>query len=746
MKPPPFLLSVTLLFWGWQSDLFLPGALMAVILESALVFKARWDFSEDDFSKTWTFCSLVLLAAVIYSFTNNEGPSSFATMFDDLSLSSQRNATTASAQTAAQVIRWVPMIFFPFLAAQTFSNRESIPLTTISLILQRRWRKAKSLGLPAPAARGFNVGYPYFCAALLAASFHPSEDNSFFWGFCVLLTWVLWTQRSRRFSIAVWIVLLAVAATAGYFGQRSVAQAQAYLTNNLNPQWLANFIRRSDDPFRSRTSMGLVGRLKMSGRIVIRLQPDKPNNVPPYLREASYRLYRGQTWYAGSSREDFSPVTEEQPMPSGIWTLLPDKRATSRINIACYLDGYDKAGASAGLLPLPSGTARLEKLAAFTLEQNTAGSVMAHGPGLVIFDALYGPGATFDSPPGSGTNINTRGRRLFEESGLGRFEPRGVGISTDDLPVFIFLSNEDLAVPPSETAALDAVIEELKLGGRPLAETLQLVQNFFNNKFTYSMWQTPPRSTITNQTPLGRFLLETRSGHCEYFATATVLLLRQLKIPARYATGYSVHEESGDGYVVRMSDAHAWTLVWDKEREQWFDFETTPSIWVEVEKKNRSPLRWLKDAWSRFAFEFSKLRNGQSNVRQYLLWIIVPGMVLLLYQIVFRRGRKRRKDKKSDADFLASWPGLDSDFYQLEKKIAARGVTRGSAEPLNLWLQRVEKSPGMESLREPLRELLTLHYRHRFDPQGLNAEDREKLKAETGRCLELLARTGLDKS
>ncbi|MBT8330725.1 MAG: transglutaminase-like domain-containing protein, partial [Deltaproteobacteria bacterium] len=36
------------------------------------------------------------------------------------------------------------------------------------------------------------------------------------------------------------------------------------------------------------------------------------------------------------------------------------------------------------------------------------------------------------------------------------------------------------------------------------------------------------------------FLTRSRSGHCEYFATATVLLLRQAGIPARYARGYSV--------------------------------------------------------------------------------------------------------------------------------------------------------------------------------------------------------------
>ena len=741
MKPPPFLLSVALLFWGWQSDLFLPGALMAVILESARVFKVRWDFSEDDFSKTWSFCSLVLLAAVIYSFTNNEGPSSFATMFDDLSLSNQRSATSASARTAAQVIRWIPMIFYPFLAAQIFSTRESIPLTTISIILQRRWRRAKQMGQALPPARGFNISYPYFCATLLAASFHPSEDNSFFWGFCVLLTWVLWANRSRRYSIAIWVVLLVVAATAGFFGQRSIATAQTYLTNNLNPQWLVNFLRRSEDPFQNRTSLGLVGRLKMSDRIVIRLQPDKPKHVPEYLREASYRLYRGSTWYSGSSRDYTDSVPEEHPVPSGNWPLLPEKRTTSRINIACYLDGYDK-GSPAGLLPLPSGTARLEKLAAYTVDRYAAGSVMAHGPSLVVFDALYGHGATFDLPSGFGTVTNPRGRRLYEESGLGRFELHGDGAPSNEPPVFVYsYTNEDLAVTPIEAPALDAVVDELKLKGRDQADVMRMLQQFFGEKFKYSMWQSAPRASSTNQTPLSRFLLETRSGHCEYFATATVLLLRRVGISARYATGYSVHEESGDGYVVRLSDAHAWTLVWDEARKLWIDFDTTPSIWVEVEKKNHSPLRWLKDMWDRCAFELSKLRNGQSNIRSYLLWIIVPGMVLLIFQIVFRRGRTRRKEKKSDADFLAIWPGQDSDFYRLEKEITERGVARDAAEPLNLWLQRVEKSPGMEKLREPLRELLKLHYRHRFDPQGLNATDRELLKLEARRCLKLITQT-----
>jgi len=216
-----------------------------------------------------------------------------------------------------------------------------------------------------------------------------------------------------------------------------------------------------------------------------------------------------------------------------------------------------------------------------------------------------------------------------------------------------------------------------------------------------------------------------------------VLMLRQLGYSARYATGYSVHEKSGDGYVVRLSDAHAWTLVWDPQHQVWFDFETTPASWIEAERGKLSAFLWLSDFWSRIVFEFSKFRNGQSKLQQYLVWVVVPGLALLLYQIIFRRGRKRVTDRTAD-DLFTHWPGLDSDFYRLEKRLAARGVPRGAAEPLQDWLRRVLAVPELAPLQIPLEELLRLHYRHRFDPLGLNPADREALHRETLRCLERL--------
>lgn len=705
MKPPPLLLGATLLFWGWQTEYLLPGALMAVLLESALVFKARWELADEDFGRVWMFCLLLLLASGLYAFTSNEGPTSFGRLFEEANLVAQRNASLSGARTVKSVLRWVPMLFFPLMAAQVFSVRDAMPLTTVSPILRGRMKRARSRGLPLPPVRSVNIGFTYFSATLFSASFHEATDQSFFWGVCVLLTWALWAHRSRRFALPVWLAALAVAVGLGYVGQQGIGKMQRYL-ENISPQWFARFLRRPSDVSQSRTAIGRVGSLKLSDAIVIRVEPKGPGPAPVYLREASYRQYRSQIWYVGSARNDRQSIAEDPPQESARWTLLPAKTNSptlSTVNIACYLEGYESDN-PAGLLPLPPGTARLENLPAYLLERNSAGAVLAQGPGLLVFDALYGPGATIDAPP--------------------------------DITA---TAPEDLEVRPNEEEAIEQVVEELQLRERSQDEVLRVLSGFFNDRFTYRTWQPRPPRERADESPLSRFLLEDRAGHCEYFATATVLLLRQAGIPARYATGYMVHETSGSGYVVRLRDAHAWTLVWDPVQQIWTDFDTTPASWVKEESQNKSLFQSLRDGWSRLVFEFSKLRWGQGKLRQYLLWIMIPGLVLLLYQILFRRGRRRRPKPKSDEDFLRNYPGLDSDFYKLEKEIAKRGVPRDSSEPLNEWLRRVAMMPDFSSLSGPLQELLRLHYRYRFDPLGLDEADRKALHEQTRRCLERLS-------
>jgi hypothetical protein len=329
---------------------------------------------------------------------------------------------------------------------------------------------------------------------------------------------------------------------------------------------------------------------------------------------------------------------------------------------------------------------------------NALGAVLADGPGVVVFDAFYGPGEKIDS------QANT---------------------------------NEDLAVPSRETNALNQVIAELQLKPGNRKQALRALSGLFQDtgKFTYSTWQGVGTLRSTNETPLSRFLLSARSGHCEYFATATVLLLRKLEIPARYAVGYAVHESSGRKYVVRQRDAHAWCLVWNENAKAWQDFDTTPASWLEAEAKRASPMQFWSDLWSRMLFEFAKFRWGQTHLRQYFLWALAPVLALLLYQIIFRSRRQRQARKLRESSATGIWPGLDSEFYQIERRLAERGAGRQASEPLSAWLRRASSDPALVELRGQLRELLRLHYRYRFDPQGLNQADREALRREATGCL-----------
>ena len=65
----------------------------------------------------------------------------------------------------------------------------------------------------------------------------------------------------------------------------------------------------------------------------------------------------------------------------------------------------------------------------------------------------------------------------------------------------------------------------------------------------------------------------------------------------------------------------------------------------------------------------------------------------------------------------------------------ARGAARQPGEPLSAWLLRAGADPALAEVRNRLLGLLTLHYRYRFDPEGLNQGDREALRREASGLL-----------
>jgi transglutaminase-like putative cysteine protease len=93
----------------------------------------------------------------------------------------------------------------------------------------------------------------------------------------------------------------------------------------------------------------------------------------------------------------------------------------------------------------------------------------------------------------------------------------------------------------------------------------------------YSFGYTRDLPATDRQTTLHYFLFERRAGHCEYFSTAMVVLLRSAGIHARNVNGFlgGQWSEFGDYLVVTQNEAHSWVEVWFPEYG-WVAFDPTP--------------------------------------------------------------------------------------------------------------------------------------------------------------------------
>jgi hypothetical protein len=79
--------------------------------------------------------------------------------------------------------------------------------------------------------------------------------------------------------------------------------------------------------------------------------------------------------------------------------------------------------------------------------------------------------------------------------------------------------------------------------------------------------------------PLEDFLFEQKAGHCEYFASATAVLLRASGVPTRYVNGFLGGEwnEIGHYIAVRENRAHSWAEAYLGELG-WMRVDATPPM------------------------------------------------------------------------------------------------------------------------------------------------------------------------
>lgn len=267
-----------------------------------------------------------------------------------------------------------------------------------------------------------------------------------------------------------------------------------------------------------------IGRIRTNTKVALRLRYE--NSPPPFhelrYKGATYDLFQGDRW-------------RQSP-------LLPERLERGQFNYFDLQKGLPRSWV--GVWQEPIGVRSLfVPVEAVAIDSEERDLAVDEG------------GAVF---------TRRRSRRVLEYR-----IALGVGVTS-------------VAPPPAEDSlALDqaGVSERIRdlaaaiMGEGTLEERVERLEEHLLNEYEYTM------DLLGRQVdnPIESFLFDDRRGHCEYFASAMVLMLRSQGVPARLVTGFLGGEQSPleDYYIVRQSNAHAWVEAY-LPSSGWRVFEPTP--------------------------------------------------------------------------------------------------------------------------------------------------------------------------
>lgn len=266
--------------------------------------------------------------------------------------------------------------------------------------------------------------------------------------------------------------------------------------------------------------------------------------------------------------------------------------------------------------------------------------------------------------------------------------------------------DEDLLVSIDKSRLLQLALEATEGADTPL-EKAKALETFLQKRYKY----TTTSNTPLRADPVEWFLWTSKAGHCEFFASSMVLLLRVLGIPARLQTGFAGGQQLGHGeYLLRDANAHAWVLAFVDERWQVFDPtppEGQPGIDLsETFADIRALWGKVEAFWDRWILTFSLADQLQfflnllAVARRTFVWAVLVLAGLLLLRLVWLRpGRPvERRQKASPLGQVlqtvakkAGWRAEELDLVPPSRVLASLLPKLQHAQAACLWLFRAHE-------------------------------------------------------
>ena len=692
---PRWLLGAALIFWGFTSDIPFIGLTMAVVIESRQWLNIRWNFGDKAYVRAWSLSVSAMLVTGLLLWMDGLQP-----------------------ETVRKFTSWMPLFLFSVQFTQSYGIEGKLPLHTFSYFSRKKFLFDQKMGIASrPLSLAFTPVYFVICL-LFSATGLNAYALWFFPALLLLTVWCLWGEccnhGRRKAVLGVALAMLVGLAVIAQWGLHNGIEL-------LTGQRMEYYDSKEDGTLwqRSNTRIGQVGQIKQSSRIFWRLKTEQ-GPAPVLLRTASYNRY----FSSGHWRYDPPLDTAQEEDFNGLFvTGRADRTLDATVDEFLYrsvgevpagqearddLPRYSMRGGvkAASLLPLP-GALHTIHLSAQDLEKNSVGSIRIT-PRHAVLDATVRWNSEFDSDGPA-------------------FANEGGDISTD------------LAVPVQERVVLREIAASLALDTLSFEEKIAALRRYFSRNFTYSTYLTinsqlnrkwnAERSKGKNRTISGRdsalaqFLLEEKTGHCEYFATATTLLLRSAGLKARYCVGFAVQEknpQSGE-LILRGTHGHAWCRAWNDSTRRWVDVDLTPPTCFLVDQPETGWQRGVVDFFQRLREDFTVWRTLPQNQRTVMLSFSFFGLALLAWI-----GRSLWKTRTRAVQNVPQhvFPRLSTPLSDLDRWLNKQIGPRPPGMPYGLWVGRLSDTVDPHLVAEAV----AVHNRLRYDPVPLEPDLRERLR------------------
>ncbi len=659
---PVGMLGSSVAVWGVVTEHGLWAILVGVLLEVVNVLPIRGQLSFATYRRAWFVTIFFLWGLGISSWLEN-----------------------IAMEAVRHVLTWAPLTLLPLVLTGLAGKQSGVPLTVFPYLFRSKVRRYRASGIPYPSPR-FSPHVPFIAALLLGASYSWDEKINRWYFFAIAILFIVWVWvdesgliRDVKAAMLRRRVALKMVIAMGVLGFFAASASEGI--HRLH-KWVENgglSGGRSSGGVsgnRSSISLGDIGEIQLDNSIIWRVK-SLQGVAPDRLTDGVYdELALSDVWLNKAQRE-YDPLGGGKvDLAQDSWPLVKASKGGMGEGVDTWrFELFGQTQDEFTVLPLPPGAQSASNLPAFEVQRNGYGVVRVNSA-----TSVFRPNV-----------IAARG--VAAEEAIAHPD-RNIDLN---LQRVFFKPFRDLA-------------KKLELDGKSTPEVVARVRAYFADGYEYSLSDRPEQLT--------QFIDEDKRGHCELFASATVLLCRAAGVPARYHTGFMLSEfDDGEGYYnLRGTNAHAWAEIWNGER--WEVLDTTPPGWGDLVGGKRPWWQGAKDKVSLWLMTFRHWRGNLETggwAGSILPWAIVA---VVLYTII-RVWMGRREIFGGEAGKLLTPSIYEDDIEggttlwesvrpELEKRF---GEIPDSQPPMR-WVSQVD---GVDlSLRETLMIVVSQHYRQRF--------------------------------